>query len=237
MKRIVLILISVAALSLGVFQVAFAHAKIDHCTPAVDSTVAQAPAQVVCVMSEEIDTQLSTMSVWDAAGVQVDKRDAHVDLNDPDHKTLLVSLDTSSITNGVLTVKYHTVTPDDNGITDGTFQFVVGSAATTPVPDVTATSAMPESGEATPTPAAMAMPAESTATPAESMAAPAESMATPAESAAAMATPTESAAATPVATPAALPSTGESQSNAVWVIGLLGVILAGGGLVVRRLTR
>jgi LPXTG-motif cell wall-anchored protein len=216
MKRIVLILISVAALSLGVFQVAFAHAKIDHCTPAVDSTVAQAPAQVVCVMSEEIDTQLSTMSVWDAAGVQVDKRDAHVDLNDPDHKTLLVSLDTSSITNGVLTVKYHTVTPDDNGITDGTFQFVVGSAATTPVPDVTATPAMPESGEATPTPAAMA---------------------TPTESAAAMATPTESATATPLATPAALPSTGESQSNAVWVIGLLGVILAGGGLVVRRLTR
>jgi LPXTG-motif cell wall-anchored protein len=163
MKRIMLIFILVAALSLGIFQVAFAHAKIDHCTPAVDATVAQVPDQVVCVMSEEIDTKLSTMSVWDATGVQVDKQDAHVDLNDPDHKTLLVSLDTSSITNGVLTVKYHTVTPDDNGITDGTFQFVVGSAATTPVPDVTATPAMPESGEATPIPAATATPAESAA--------------------------------------------------------------------------
>jgi LPXTG-motif cell wall-anchored protein len=206
MKRIVLILISVAALSLGVFQVAFAHAKIDHCTPAVDSTVAQAPAQVVCVMSEEIDTQLSTMSVWDAAGVQVDKKDAHVDLNDPDHKTLLVSLDTSSITNGVLTVKYHTVTPDDNGITDGTFQFVVGSAAATPAPVATATPAMPESSQATPTPAATA-------------------------------TPVESATATPVATPAALPSTGESRANTGWIIGLLGVALAGGGLAVRRLAR
>jgi LPXTG-motif cell wall-anchored protein len=204
MKRIVLILISVAALSLGVFQVAFAHAKIDHCTPAVDSTVAQAPAQVVCVMSEEIDTQLSTMSVWDAAGVQVDKKDAHVDLDDPDHKTLLVSLDTGSITNGVLTVKYHTVTPDDNGITDGTFQFVVGSAA------ATATPAMPESGQATPTPAATATPAESAA-----------------------ATPTASVA----PTPAALPQTGDSGANAVWVIGLLGVALAGGGLAVRRLAR
>jgi hypothetical protein len=170
-------------------------------------------------MSEEIDTKLSTMSVWDVQGVQVDKKDAHVDLNDPDHKTLLVSLDTGSITNGVLTVKYHTVTPDDNGITDGTFQFVVGSAATTPVPDVTATPAMPESGEATPTPAAMAMPAESTATPAESMAA----TAMPAESAA--------------ATPAALPSTGEGRANTGWLIGLLGVALVGGGLAVRRLTR
>jgi LPXTG-motif cell wall-anchored protein len=206
MKRIVLILVSVAALSLGAFQVALAHAEIDHCTPAVDSTVAQAPAQVVCVMSEEIDTKLSTMSVWDAAGVQVDKKDAHVDLNDPDHKTLLVSLDTSSITNGVLTVKYHTVTPDDNGITDGTFQFVVGSAAATPAPVATATPAMPESGEATPTPAATA-------------------------------TPVESATATPVATPAALPSTGESRANAGWIIGLLGMALAGGGLAIRRLAR
>ncbi len=167
MKRIVLILISVAALSLGVFQVAFAHAKIDHCTPAVDAAVAQAPAQVVCVMSEEIDTKLSTMSVWDAKGVQVDKKDAHVDLNDPDHKTLLVSLDTGSITNGALTVKYHTVTPDDNGVTDGTFQFIVGSVAATPAPDVTATPATPENGQATPMPGATATPAASlAATPA-----------------------------------------------------------------------
>jgi LPXTG-motif cell wall-anchored protein len=200
MKRTVLILVSVAALSLGVFQAAFAHAEIDHCAPAVDSTVAQAPAQVVCVMSEEIDTKLSTMSVWDAAGVQVDKKDAHVDLNDPDHKTLLVSLDTGSITNGVLTVKYHTVTPDDNGITDGTFQFVVGSAA------ATATPAMPE----TPTPSATATPAVSAA-----------------------ATPTASVA----PTPAALPQTGDSGANAGWMIGLLGVALAGGGLAVRRLAR
>jgi LPXTG-motif cell wall-anchored protein len=105
-----------------------------------------------------------------------------------------------------LTVKYHTVTPDDNGITDGTFRFVVGSAAATPAPDVTATPATPESGEATPPPAATA-------------------------------TTAESAAATPVATPAALPSTGESRANTGWIIGLLGVALAGGGLAVRRLTR
>jgi LPXTG-motif cell wall-anchored protein len=210
MKRIILVCISVAALSLGMFQVAFAHAKIDHCTPAVDSTVAQAPAQVVCVMSEEIDTKLSTMSVWDAQGVQVDKKDAHVDLNDPDHKTLLVSLDTGNITNGVLTIKYHTVTPDDNGITDGTFQFVVGSAAGTPAPDVTATPATPENGQATPMSGATATPA-----------------------AGAAATPTASMA----PTPAALPSTGESQANAGWIIGLLGVALVGGGLAVRRLTR
>jgi LPXTG-motif cell wall-anchored protein len=154
MKRAMLVTILAMALSLSVLQVAFAHAKIDHCTPATGSTVAQAPGQVVCVMTEEIDTKLSTMSVWDASGHQVDKKDAHVDLNDPDHKTLLVSLDPAATNNGIYTVKYHTVTPDDGGITDGTFQFIVGSAAAAPAP-VTAV----ESGGAAPdvsaTPAAL----------------------------------------------------------------------------------
>jgi methionine-rich copper-binding protein CopC len=157
MKRIMLVFILVTALSLGIFQVAFAHAKIDHCTPAVDATVAQAPAQVVCVMSEEIDTKLSTLSVWDAGGNQVDKKDAHVDLNDPDHKTLVVSLDPSSMKDGVYTVKYHTVTPDDGGVTDGTFQFVAGSAAVTSTQTltssvVTSTMAMPSTPAPTPAP-------------------------------------------------------------------------------------
>jgi methionine-rich copper-binding protein CopC len=134
MKRVMLVTVLALALSLIALQVAFAHAQIDHCTPAVGSTVAQAPSQLVCVMTEEIDTKLSTLSVWDASGKQVDKKDAHVDLNDADHKTLLVSLDTAQVTNGLLTVKFHVVTPDDGGITDGTFQLVVGSAAAKPAP-------------------------------------------------------------------------------------------------------
>jgi methionine-rich copper-binding protein CopC len=159
MKRMLLVTLLAAAMSLVALQVAFAHAKIDHCTPAVGSTVAQAPSQVVCVMTEEIDTKLSTLSIWDANGNQVDKRDAHVDLNDADHKTLLVSLDTAQVTNGLLTVKYHTVTPDDGGITDGTFQFVVGSAAAQPAP----VSAVESQGP-TPTPEAVAAAPASPAT-------------------------------------------------------------------------
>jgi LPXTG-motif cell wall-anchored protein len=195
MKRVVLVTILALALSLSVLQVAFAHAKIDHCTPAVGSTVAQAPGQVVCVMTEEIDTKLSTLSVWDASGIQVDKQDAHVDLNDADHKMLLVSLDTAKVTNGLLTVKYHTVTPDDGGITDGTFQFVVGSAAATPAPVTAAQSQGP-----TPTP--------------------------------------QAAAAAPVAqaAPTTLPQSGGSQMNIGLIVGLLGVVVVGSGLAIRRFT-
>jgi len=159
MKRNMFVTIVAVALSLVVLQVAFAHAQIDHCTPAVGSTVAQAPGQVVCVMTEEIDTKLSMLSVWDANGNQVDKRDAHVDLYDADHKTLLVSVDTAQVTNGLLTVKYHTVTPDDGGITDGTFQFIVGSASAQPAP----VSAVESQGP-TPTPQAVAASPASPAT-------------------------------------------------------------------------
>jgi methionine-rich copper-binding protein CopC len=159
MKRNMFAAIVAVALSLMALRVAFAHAQIDHCTPAVGSIVAQTPGQVVCVMTEEIDTKLSTLSVWDASGNQVDRQDAHVDLNDPDHKTLIVSLDATKITTGLLTVKYHTVTPDDGGITDGTFQFVVGSAAAKPAP----VSAVESQGP-TPTPQAVAATPASPAT-------------------------------------------------------------------------
>jgi len=214
MKRIMLVFVLVAALSLSVFRVVFAHAELDHCAPAVDATVAQVPGQVVCVMSEEIDTKLSTLSVWDANGVQVDKKDAHVDLNDPDHKTLIVSLDPASMKDGIYTVKYHTVTPDDGGVTDGTFQFVAGSAAATSTQAptstvVTSTMAVTPTVASTPTPAASAQPP--------------------------LGTPT----AAPQPTPALLPPTGASQAAIGLMIGLglLGLALAGSGMAIRRFTR
>ena len=209
MVRIILGFVLAIALCLAIFQIAFAHAKLDHCTPAVDATVAQAPGQVVCVMSEEIDTRLSTISVWDANGVQVDKKDAHVDLNDPDHKTLIVSLDPASMKDGIYTVKYHTVTPDDGGVTDGTFQFVAGSAATTSTQALTST-AVTSTLAVTPTVAPTPAPA---------------------------ATPTE--AVVPAPTPAALPPTGGGQAAVGLIVGLglLGLAVAGSGMAIRRFTR
>ena len=38
----------------------------------------------------------------------------------------------SSLQNGVYTVKYHVVTPDDNGVTDGSFKFTVGQVIAAP---------------------------------------------------------------------------------------------------------
>ncbi len=217
MKRIMLIFVLVAAASLGVFQIALAHAKLDHCTPDVGTTVAQAPDQVVCVMSEEIDTKLSTLSVWGANGVQVDKQDAHVDLNDPDHKTLIVSLDPSSVKDGIYTVKYHTVTPDDGGVTDGTFQFIAGSAAAS-------------------TQALTSTVVTSTLAVTPAVASPSTAV-TPTLAATPTVAPTVAPA--PQPTPAALPSTGGSQAAVGLVVGLglLGLAVAGSGVAIRRFIR
>ncbi len=203
MKRSILIASLALVMTLGWAAAVSAHAVIDHCTPAPGSTVATAPGQVVCVMSEEIDTKQSTVSVWDANNTQVDKKDAHVDLNDPDHKTLLVSLDTAAMKNGIYTVKWHSVTPDDNGISDGTWQFIVGSAAVTPMPTTIVVA-----GETTP--AAGATGASTTtaptvvATSAATLAATAASV--PSATAAATAAATATAAGAAVAATSQAPS-------------------------------
>ncbi len=216
MKRILLVAIGATLFTLGAFGVASAHATLDHCTPALGSTVATAPSQIVCIYSEEIDTQRSTMSVWNASGSQVDKKDAHVDLNDPDHKTLVVSLDAAATPNGLYTVKWHTVTPDDNGISDGSWQFVVGGAAATPYPPT-----LVVQGE---TPAAgtpAASNAAATATPAASSA-----TATPTTTATPAANPTPAA-------PSTAPATGAPESTAWIVFALLGAMLVVGGSLLR----
>lgn len=132
MKRMLFILLAMMALFALQLRDVLAHAKLDSCMPAPESGVLTAPAAVKCVFTEEIDTKQSTMSVFDSNNIQVDMKDAKVDLNDPDRKTLVVSLDTALMKNGSYTVKYHVVTPDDNGVTDGSFKFTVGQAITPP---------------------------------------------------------------------------------------------------------
>jgi methionine-rich copper-binding protein CopC len=105
----------------------FAHAKYDRSDPAAGATVASAPAQVKVWFGEEPSPTQSTLMVTDASGARVDTGDGKVDASDPDRKLMTVSLK-SGLANGVYTVKYHTVTEDDNGILDGSFSFGVGTS-------------------------------------------------------------------------------------------------------------
>lgn len=224
MNRKSVVALGATLLALCSYGIVSAHATLDHCTPAIGSTAATAPAQIVCIYGEEIDTKQSTMSVSDGSGTQVDKKDAHVDLNDPDHKTLIVSLDPAIAKDGLYTVKWHAVTPDDNGISDGSWQFVIGSSNATPYPaTLVVQGESPVAG--TPTavgPPATAVPA-STATAADT-AEPASTVA-PAATALPEASPTS-------ATPTTAPTTGGGGSTTWMLLAIMAVLLLVGGAMV-----
>jgi methionine-rich copper-binding protein CopC len=224
MKRIFIVALGATLLALGAFGIASAHATLDHCMPALGSTVASAPAQIVCVYSEEIDSKRSTMGVWDANGNEVDKKDARLDLNDANHATLLVSLDTTRTPKGLYTIKWRTVTPDDNGLSYGSWQFVIGSANAVPYQP---TQVLDGEANAQGTALATAAVTPATGTPAATNA-----------PAAAAATATPSATAVPAATattaaPTTAPATGAPENNAWMLFALLGIVVVLGGTILR----
>jgi methionine-rich copper-binding protein CopC len=136
--------------------VARAHAEIESCLPEIDSTVETAPETLVCTASQGMEVEGSTLSVFDANGVQVDSGDSQVDLDDPDRLKISVSLDTSKMTDGVYTVKWTTVSAEDGDEASGEFNFTVGHAMeATPSPTAKgdATAAPTAEGDATATPA------------------------------------------------------------------------------------
>src|SRR5712692_3959140 len=124
MKRKLAAIFFTAILFIAFVNIASAHAKLDRCKPEPGSASANAPSEVRCTFMEELDTKQSTMKVSDASGARVDNNDAKVDLNDADHKQIVLTLKT--ISQGVYKVDWHAVTPDDNGVSEGTWYFGVG---------------------------------------------------------------------------------------------------------------
>lgn len=79
-----------AALFLFAPTLAHAHAQLRQADPPVGGTVHSPPAQVELTFSEAVEPRFSTITVADAAGVEVDKRDLHAVPGDAKH--LAVSL-------------------------------------------------------------------------------------------------------------------------------------------------
>jgi LPXTG-motif cell wall-anchored protein len=139
-------------LSLGLFGIASAHAKLVSSNPAAGTKLTAAPAKVTLVFSEEISAKPdeSNFTVTDAQGNEVGK--GQLDNTDLDHKTQSGTLK-AGLSDGVYTVKWNAVTPDDNGHSNGSFTFGVNQdpgAQPTAAPEPT------EAPEATPTAAAAA---------------------------------------------------------------------------------
>jgi methionine-rich copper-binding protein CopC len=205
-RRIGAILALALVLSLGWLSVASAHAELVSSDPAAGANLTAAPAKVTLVFSEEISANESesNFTVTDESGATVGT--GKLDTTDLDHKTLSGALKTG-LGDGIYTVTWETITPDDNGHSDGSFTFGVNK-------DPGAQPTADHEHEATPTAAAAAAPTSApTARPAS-------------------ASPT--AAPVGAAPPSTLPNTSESAPNLSAYLLVGAAILLLGGLALRR---
>lgn len=112
--------------SLGLTSLASAHAVLLKSSPVAGQRLSTPPAQIILWFNEELVTTRSTLGVFDVDGRQVDARDGYVDLSDPDHASLIVSL--PPLADGTYTVRWQAMSFDDDGLTAGEFEFLVGNA-------------------------------------------------------------------------------------------------------------
>ena len=102
--------------------VAFAHAELVSSTPASGATVSTDPGTISATFSEAIDPGRSSMELLSPAGQTV--ATATVDASGTS-----MTLDHPALEPGTYTVRWTTVTPDDNGVERGTFTIIVAAAA------------------------------------------------------------------------------------------------------------
>ena len=123
-RRIGVVLVLALALSLGMLTVASAHAKLVSSDPAAGAKLDKAPSKVTLVFSEEISDKSdeSNVTVTDEQGKEVGK--GGLDTTDLDHKTQTATLN-AGLGDGIYTVKWNALTPDDQGHSEGSFTFGV----------------------------------------------------------------------------------------------------------------
>ena len=100
---------------------AYAHAHLDRATPAAGATLTAAPTEVTLHFTQKLEPKFSTVVVKDAAGLQVDKRDARVD--EADRSTLRVSL--PALGPGQYKVEWRVISVDTHA-SKGDYGFRIG---------------------------------------------------------------------------------------------------------------
>jgi copper resistance protein C len=109
--------ITLVAVSLILAGLAHAHAFLDHADPKVGSTIHEPPTQVTVWMTEGLEPAFSKLQVFDANGVEVDKKDTKVN-----GSTMMVSL--PKLAAGKYRVSWQVVAVDTHR-TAGTFDFTI----------------------------------------------------------------------------------------------------------------
>ena len=95
-------------------------------TPADGAVLAQPPDKVVLIFPEEAGEKGSILQVFDQQGKQVDLGNGGVDLNDPNHATLVVKLPV--LAQGVYLVRWK-ISLSDGDSSQGQYYFGVGNVS------------------------------------------------------------------------------------------------------------
>ncbi|HUE18783.1 MAG TPA: copper resistance CopC family protein [Stellaceae bacterium] len=98
---------------------AFAHAFLDHASPAVGSTLAATPPNVRIWFTQELEAAFSGIEVSDAQGVRVDSGASQFAGN-------LMTVALKPLPPGEYKVHWHVISVDTHA-TEGNFTFRVGS--------------------------------------------------------------------------------------------------------------
>jgi methionine-rich copper-binding protein CopC len=96
------------------------HAVLVRSLPAARAVLTRPPERVQLWFSERIEPAFSSAAVWDAAGAQVDRRDARVDPDDPRQLSITLPL----LERGIYTVRYRVLSVDGH-IVEASFAFTV----------------------------------------------------------------------------------------------------------------
>jgi methionine-rich copper-binding protein CopC len=114
-----------AALALGaslvsVSAAAWAHAFLDHASPAVGSSVSATPTVVTLWFTQDLEPAFSTVTVTDKGGQRVDLDNAQI----PSGQTAELQIGLKKLTPGTYTVQWRVVSVDTHN-TEGHFTFDV----------------------------------------------------------------------------------------------------------------
>jgi copper resistance protein C len=117
--RLLFVLFSLLLATLGT-GVAYAHAFLDHASPAVGSTMRSAPREVALSFTLNIDAASSNIQVTDSSGARVDQGKTQISGN-----SMRIAL--KALKPGPYRVRWHVLSVDGHN-TEGNFGFTVGGS-------------------------------------------------------------------------------------------------------------
>src|ERR1700756_5179885 len=121
MRRSMMALLAATVLT-GAAPSAWAHAFLDHASPAVGSSVPSSPQVVTLWFTQDLEPVFTDVKVTNDAGQRVDLGNAQI----PQGSSAELRIGLKPLPPGTYTVSWHVVAVDTHP-TEGTFTFQVGT--------------------------------------------------------------------------------------------------------------